>query len=161
MGIEAARAHLGGFGKGGAIVEFAGSSATVELAAEALGVEPGRIAKTLSFKAEGQGRLILFAGDARIDNAKYKARFGAKASMLSPDEAFGLTGHRIGGICPFGLPSPVEVWLDESLRRFDHVYPACGSSNSAIRASLQELETWSGALGWVDVGKLPETATTA
>ncbi|MEI6387460.1 MAG: YbaK/EbsC family protein [Spirochaetota bacterium] len=161
MGIEAARTHLESFGKAGAIIEFEASSATVELAAQALGVEGGRIAKTLSFKTQGQGRLILFAGDARIDNAKYKARFGTKASMLSPDEAFGLTGHRIGGICPFGLPSAVEVWLDESLKRFDSVYPACGSSNSAIRASLLELETWSGAMGWVDVGKLPETGPSA
>jgi prolyl-tRNA editing enzyme YbaK/EbsC (Cys-tRNA(Pro) deacylase) len=153
MGIEEARRHLEGFGRSGSIIEFEVSSATVELAAQALGVEPGRIAKTLAFGRDGKSHLILFAGDVRMDNAKYKARFGMKATMLSPEDTLALTGHRIGGVCPFGLPSSVEVWLDESLRRYDHVYPACGSSNSAIRATLSELERWSGAMGWVDVSK--------
>jgi len=156
MGIEEARAHLGRFGKAGEVIEFEVSSATVELAAQALGVEAGRIAKSLAFGRNGSFHVILFAGDARVDNAKYKARFGMKATMLSPDETFELTGHRIGGVCPFGLKTPIEIWLDESLRRFDHVYPACGSANSAIKASLPELELWSGAAGWVDVAKLPE-----
>lgn len=158
MGIEEARRHLEGFGRAGDIIEFEVSSATVELAAGALGVEPGRIAKSLAFGREGRNHLILFAGDARVDNAKYKARFGMKATMLSAEETLALTGHRIGGVCPFGLPGPVEVWLDESLRRYDVVYPACGSSNSAVRASLAELELWSGAAGWVDVSRLPEEA---
>ncbi|HUX37448.1 MAG TPA: YbaK/EbsC family protein [Rectinemataceae bacterium] len=156
MGIDEARVHLGKFGRGGDIIEFEVSSATVELAAKALGVEPGRIAKSLAFGRNGSNHLILFAGDARVDNGKYKARFGMKASMLSAEETFELTGHRIGGVCPFGLRSSLEVWLDESLRRFDVVYPACGSANSAIRASLEELERWSGAAGWVDVAKLTE-----
>jgi len=156
MGIEEARAHLGKFGKAGDIVEFDVSSATVELAAKALGVEPGRIAKSLAFGRNGSFHVILFAGDARVDNGKYKGRFGMKATMLSPEETFELTGHRIGGVCPFGLKSKLDVWLDESLRRYDVVYPACGSSNSAIRASLAELELWSGSSGWVDVSKLPE-----
>jgi len=155
MGIDEAREHLGKFRKGSDIIEFDVSSATVELAAKALGVEPGRIAKSLVFGRNAAYHLILFAGDARVDNGKYKARFGIKATMLSPEEAFELTGHRVGGVCPFGLKSPIDVWLDESLRRFDHVYPACGSSNSAIKAALPELELWSGAKGWVDVAKLP------
>ncbi len=156
MGIDEARAYLGRFGKDGDIIEFEVSSATVELAAKALGVEPGRIAKSLAFGRGGRNHLILFAGDSRVDNGKYKARFGMKASMLSPEETYELTGHRIGGVCPFGLKTSLEVWLDESLRRYDVVYPACGSSNSAIRASLAELELWSGAAGWVDVGKAVE-----
>jgi len=155
MGIEEARKHLAAFGKAGAILEFAVSSATVELAAQALGVEAGRIAKTLAFGRGDTRHLIVFAGDARVDNARYKARFGMKASMLGPEETFELTGHRIGGVCPFGLSTRIEVWLDESLRRFELVYPACGSSNSAIPATLAELELWSGARGWVAVGKLP------
>lgn len=154
MGLEEARAHLSKFGKDGAIIEFSVSSATVDLAAAALGVEPGRIAKTLAFGRDGRRHLILFAGDARVDNAKYKARFGMKASMLSAEETFEATGHKVGGVCPFGIPDGLEVWLDESLRRFEHVYPACGSSNSAIRATMSELELWSGAAGWVDVARL-------
>jgi prolyl-tRNA editing enzyme YbaK/EbsC (Cys-tRNA(Pro) deacylase) len=154
MGIDEARRHLVLFDKDGDILEFGTSSATVELAAQALGVEPGRIAKSLAFGRDGRFHLILFAGDARVDNQKYKGRFGMKATMLSPDDTFALTGHRIGGVCPFGIPRDIEVWLDQSLRRFDHVYPACGSSNSAIRATLAELELWSGAAGWVDVGKV-------
>ncbi len=158
MGIEEARLHLGAFGKSDNIIEFDVSSATVELAAKALGVEEGRIAKSLVFSRNGTYHIILFAGDARIDNAKYKARFAMKASLATPEETFELTGHRIGGVCPFGLKMPLEVWLDESLRRFDYVYPACGSSNSAIKATPAELEQWSGAAGWVDVAKLPDQA---
>ena len=156
MGIQEARAHLGTFGKVADIIEFEVSSATVELAATALGVEAGRIAKSLVFGRNGAFHMILFAGDARVDNGKYKARFAMKASMLSPEETYELTGHRVGGVCPFGIKTPLDVWLDESLRRFDYVYPACGSSNSAIRASLAELELWSGAAGWVDVARLPD-----
>jgi prolyl-tRNA editing enzyme YbaK/EbsC (Cys-tRNA(Pro) deacylase) len=159
MGIDEAREHLRRWGRDKDVIEFDVSSATVELAAKALGVEPWRIAKTLSFGRDGTARLILFSGDARVDNAKYKARFGVKASMLSPDAVFELTGHRVGGLCPFGLKRGIEVWLDESLRRFDFVYPACGSANSAIRCTLAELELWSGAEGWVDVSKLPVDAS--
>jgi prolyl-tRNA editing enzyme YbaK/EbsC (Cys-tRNA(Pro) deacylase) len=155
MGIEEARAHLRRFGKDAEIIEFAVSSATVELAATALGVEPGRIAKTLAFGRGGNFHLILFAGDARVDNAKYKARFGMKATMLSPEETLEITGHGVGGVCPFGLRTKIEVWLDDSLKRFDVVYPACGSSNSALACSISELELWSEAAGWVEVGKLP------
>ena len=158
MAIEEALEHLGNFGQAGKIIEFEVSSATVELAAKALGTTPGRIAKTLAFGRGERNHLILFAGDARVDNAKYKARFGMKASMLSPDETYQLTGHRVGGVCPFGLKGATEVWLDESLKRFDFVYPACGSSNSAIRCSLAELELWSGAQGWIDVSRVPGNA---
>jgi prolyl-tRNA editing enzyme YbaK/EbsC (Cys-tRNA(Pro) deacylase) len=159
MGIEEARRHLSRWGRDGDILEFEVSSATVGLAAEALGVEPGRIAKTLSFSGGDSACLIVLAGDARVDNGKYKARFGRKASMLGPEEVFGLTGHRIGGVCPFGLKTPLPVWLDESLRRYDFVYPACGNGNSAIRCTLAELESFSGAAGWVDVSKEPEAKT--
>ena len=156
MGIEEARDHLRRWGKDGDVIEFEVSSATVGLAAEALGVEPGRIAKTLSFAGDDFASLIVLAGDARVDNSKYKARFGRKATMLTSEEVLELTGHRIGGVCPFGVKTPMAVWLDESLRRFDFVYPACGSGNSAIRCSLTELELWSGARGWVDVSKEKE-----
>ena len=158
MGIDEAKEHLRRFGKDTEVIEFAESSATVELAAKALGVEPGRIAKTLSFAKGDAAHLVLFAGDARVDNAKYKARFGAKASMLAPDVVLARTGHRVGGVCPFGLAEALDVWLDESLKRFEHVYPACGSGNSAIRCTLAELELWSGAKGWIDVSKPPTTA---
>jgi prolyl-tRNA editing enzyme YbaK/EbsC (Cys-tRNA(Pro) deacylase) len=154
MGTEEAIAHLRRWGRERDVLEFDVSSATVELAARALGVEPGRIAKTLSFGRGGVTHLILFAGDARVDNAKYKARFGMKASMLSQQEVLDLTGHPVGGVCPFGLKHAMEVWLDESLRRFDHVFPACGSGNSAIRCTLDELELWSEARGWVDVSRI-------
>lgn len=153
MSIEAARSHLARFGQGGNIIEFAVSSATVELAALALGTEPGRIAKTLAFGRGGLYHLIVVAGDARVDNVRYKARFGMKATMLSVEETLEVTGHQVGGVCPFGLPRNIDVWLDESLRRYDYVYPACGSSNSALRCGIQELELWSGSAGWVDISR--------
>ena len=153
MSIERARAHLAQFGLAEKIREFDVSSATVELAAAAVGVEPARIAKTLSFMVGETPTLILFAGDARVNNQAFKATFHTKAKMLSADQAAELVGHAVGGVCPFGVNPGVEVFLDESLRRFDTVWPAAGSSNSAVELTCEELERVSGARGWVDVGK--------
>ena len=125
----------------------------IELAASALHCEPQRIAKTLSFLIDGHGVLICMAGDAKIDNGKYKAQFGTKAKMLSPDQVIQLTGHALGGVCPFALKEDVQVYLDRSLKRFSTVFPACGSSNSAIELTIPELETYSGYVAWVDVCK--------
>ena len=153
MSIEIVREYLKQFGRDGNIQEFPVSSATVELAAKALSVEPARIAKTLSF-ADGDGcLLVVTAGDQKIDNSKFKAAFGMKASMLSPDRVLELTGHAVGGVCPFALPEGVRVTLDVSLRRFSLVYPACGSANSAIGLTCEELETYVGGAVWVDVCK--------
>ena len=156
MSIEKAKAHLAQFGADGRVLEFDESSATVELAAHALGVEPERIAKTLSFKSGDGALLVVAAGDARVDNRKFKERFGMKAKMLTADEALTLVGHPVGGVCPFGINDGVPVYLDESLRRFETVFPAVGSGNSAIELTLDELYTFSKAAGWVDVCKLPE-----
>ena len=153
MSIERARAHLAKYGLEDRIRELTVSSATVALAAEALGCEPARIAKTLSFE-NGEGAiLILAAGDARIDNAKFKHRFGMKARMLSADKVEPLIGHGVGGVCPFGVNEGIPVYLDESLRRFDTVYPAAGTAASAVMLTLPELERASEADGWVDVTK--------
>ncbi len=135
------------------IQEFEVSSATVVLAAQALGCEECRIAKTLSFHVHERVVLVVTAGDAKIDNAKYKAFFGAKAKMLSFEEAEPLIGHAVGGVCPFAVNENVEVYLDESLKRFETVFPACGSSNSAIELTIAELEEYSGYLEWIDVCK--------
>ncbi len=153
MSIERARAHLAQFGLAERVREFDVSSATVELAAAAVGVEPARIAKTLSFMVGETPTLVLFAGDARVNNQAFKATFHTKAKMLSADQAAELVGHAVGGVCPFGVNPGVEVFLDESLRRFDTVWPAAGSSNSAVELTCEELERVSGARGWVDVGK--------
>ena len=153
MAIEAVRAFFEGVGLADRIHEFDVSSATVELAAQALGCEPCRIAKSLSFLVDGGAVLIVAAGDARVDNAKYKARFGTKAKMLSPRETESLVGHAVGGVCPFAVREGVAVYLDRSLRRFATVFPACGSSNSAIELSIEELERFSGFTDWVDVCK--------
>ena len=153
MSIERARAHLAQFGLAERVREFDESSATVELAAAAVGVEPARIAKTLSFMVGETPTLILFAGDARINNQAFKATFHTKPKMLSAEQAAELVGHAVGGVCPFGVNEGVDVFLDESLRRFETVWPAAGSSNSAIELSCDELERVSGARGWVDVGK--------
>ncbi|HIQ72755.1 MAG TPA: YbaK/EbsC family protein [Candidatus Onthenecus intestinigallinarum] len=153
MAIDRVRAYLRTFGAEERILEFPVSSATVALAAQALGCEEARIAKTLSF-AQGEGCiLVVAAGDAKVDNAKFKARFAMKAKMLSPDDAERLVGHAVGGVCPFGVNAGVPVYLDESLRRFATVFPACGSANSAIELTLEELERFSRAEGWVDVCK--------
>lgn len=152
MSIERAREALARFGAAERIREFEVSSATVALAAEAIGCEPARIAKTLSYKlADDRVILIVTAGDTRVDNKLYRARFGCKAKMLTPEEAVERVGHAVGGVCPFGVNEGVEIWLDVSMRRFATVYPACGSSNSCVELSCDELETFSGAAGWVDV----------
>lgn len=153
MAIEKVKAHFRKYGIEDRIRELEMSSATVELAARALDCEPARIAKTLSFLVEGRAVLVVAAGDAKIDNAGYKAQFHTKAKMLSPEEARELVGHAVGGVCPFGVNEGVEVYLDVSLKRFDTVFPACGSSNSAIELTIPELEKYSGCMGWVDVGK--------
>lgn len=156
MSVQHVREYLSQFSAQDRILEFDVSSATVALAAEALHCEPGRIAKTLSFMAGEQPMLIVFAGDARIDNRKYKDRFGVKAKMMTAEQIEALTGLHFGGVCPFGIPERIDIYLDESLKRFDPVYPACGSSNSAIEVTLAELERFSRAKGWIDVGKEPE-----
>ena len=153
MSIERVIAYFQQFGMADRILQLDASSATVALAAEALHCEPCRIAKTLSFVVHDDAVLIVAAGDARIDNAKYKARFGVKAKMLSPEEAAQRIGHAVGGVCPFAVNDGVIVYLDQSLQRFDTVFPACGSSNSAIELTLAELEQYSNSAGWVDVCK--------
>lgn len=154
MSIERVRSFFAQRGREKDILEFDVSSATVELAATAVGCEPARIAKTLSFAVEGGCALVVCAGDAKIDNGKFKAQFHTKAKMLSPDEVVSFTGHAVGGVCPFAVEDPaVTTWLDVSLKRFSTVYPAAGSSNSAIELTLPELEELSAAKGWVDVCK--------
>lgn len=153
MAIEKVKQYFELFGMVDRVREFTVSSATVELAAQALNCEPCRIAKTLSFMVDGGAVLIVTAGDAKIDNPKYKAQFGTKAKMLTPDEAETLIGHAVGGVCPFGINQGVTVYLDDSLKRFETVFPACGSSNSAIELSIEELEKYSGYTAWVDVCK--------
>lgn len=158
MSIERGRAYFRQFGMEDRVREFDVSSATVELAALALGVEGARIAKTLSFKKDDSCILILAAGDARIDNHKFKDKFHMKAKMLAPDEVLSLVGHPVGGVCPFGINDGIDVYLDESLKRFDTVFPAVGSGNSAIELDLEELYKYSNAIEWIDVCKLPEEA---
>ncbi len=154
MSIEKVKAYFKNFGIEDRVMEFDVSSATVELAAQALNCEPQRIAKTLSFLVDGQAVLIVAAGDARIDNHKYKQQFGKKAKMLSQEEVVELVGHAVGGVCPFAVKEGTKVYLDASLKRFETVFPACGSSNSAIELTIPELEKYSGFLEWVDVCKL-------
>ena len=154
MAIERARAYLKGFGLDGRILEFEVSSATVELAAQAAGVIPARIAKSLSFMTPEGPILVVTAGDMKIDNPKYKAQFHTKAKMLSFDEVEALIGHGVGGVCPFGIEAGVRTYLDVSMKRFDTVFPACGSSNSAIELTCDELErTAQNCQGWIDVCK--------
>lgn len=154
MSIEKVREYFKTKGIDNRIQEFEISSATVPLAAKALNYEESRIAKTLSFHVKEKVVLIVAAGDTKIDNPKYKAQFGTKAKMLSFDEAEPLIGHAVGGVCPFVVNDGVEVYLDVSLKRFETVFPACGSSNSAIELTLQELEEYSGYKQWVDVCKI-------
>lgn len=153
MSIEKVKAYFDQYGIADRVREFDVSSATVELAAKALNCEPCRIAKTLSLMAGGHAILIVMAGDAKIDNPKYKAQFGAKAKMLTPDEAESLVGHAVGGVCPFAVNQGVDIYLDDSLKRFETIFPACGSSNSAIELTIAELEKYSGFAAWVDVCK--------
>ena len=160
MSIDRARAYLAGFGYDGRILEFDVSSATVALAAEALHCEGARIAKTMSFMVDDAAILVVTAGDAKIDNARFKAQFHTKAKMLAFEDVERLIGHAVGGVCPFGIEPGVKVYLDESLKRFQTVFPAAGSDNSAIELSIPELEKLSGYCAWVDVCKAwrPEEA---
>lgn len=153
MSIERVKEYLKQFGKEGEVRELPVSSATVELAAQALCCEGKRIAKTLSFQAGEEVLLVVAAGDAKVDNKKYKETFGLKAKMLPYEEVEEKTGHGVGGVCPFAVKEGVAVWLDRSLQRFETVFPACGSANSAIELTPEELETLSAARGWVDVCK--------
>ena len=153
MAIEKVREYFKTLGIDDKIQEFETSSATVALAAEALHCEESRIAKSLSFHVGDKVVLVVAAGDVKIDNSKYKAFFGTKAKMLSYEEAEPLIGHAVGGVCPFAVNEGVEVYLDESLKRFETVFPACGSSNSAIELTMEELEKYSGYVSWIDVCK--------
>lgn len=153
MAIEKVKAYFKQYGMEERIREFDVSSATVELAAAALHCEPQRIAKTLSFMVGDQVVLVVAAGDAKIDNHKYKEQFSTKAKMLSPEEVETLVGHAVGGVCPFAVNEGVDVYLDVSLKRFETVFPAGGSSNSAIELTIAELEKYSGFAGWIDVCK--------
>lgn len=153
MAIEKVIEYFRSFGAEDKIKRFEVSSATVELAAQALGCEGARIAKTMSFLIDDHAVLIVTAGDMRIDNTKFKAFFHTKAKMLSPEQVDELVGHSIGGVCPFAVNDGCEVYLDESLKRFDIVYPAAGNSASAVELTVSELEKYSGAKGWIDVCK--------
>lgn len=156
MSIERARAHLARYGMESAILELPVSTATVDLAAQAVGVTTPQIAKTLSYRVKDSVILVVCAGDTRVDNKKFKARFGTRPRMLRAEEAEPLTGHAVGGVCPFGVKPGVAIYLDEALRRSDCIYPACGSHNSLIRLTPDELERCSEAAGWVDVTIVPE-----
>lgn len=153
MSIEKVREYFKKFDMEEYILEFEQSSATVEHAAKAVGTEPERIAKTMSFMLPEGPILILLAGDVKIDNSKYKAKFHTKAKMLSFDEVESVIGHGVGGVCPFGINDGVTVYLDESLKRFETVFPAAGSSNSAIELTIPQLEKYSSAIGWIDISK--------
>lgn len=160
LSLESVKEHLKQWNRDKDIMVFDESSATVEEAAQVIGVEPGQIAKTLSFRGEGEKAiLIVAAGDAKIDNKKFRHTFGFKARMLSPVEVLAQTGHEVGGVCPFGLTNELDVFLDVSLKRFDTVYPACGSTNSAIKVTLDELATYSAAKEWVDICKFVTNVT--
>ncbi len=154
MAFSRAKEHLQKYGMDGRVMEFDVSSATVGEAAKAVGSSEGEIAKTLSFIVDEKPILIVVAGDCKIDNAKYKAYFHAKAKMIPFEDVEELTGHSVGGVCPFGINEGVEVYLDESLKRFDIVYPACGSSNSAVKLNIEELEKTSEFKCWIDVCKM-------
>lgn len=154
MAIERARAHLAGFGLDDRIQEFDRSSATVALAAQALGTAPQRIAKSLAFLVDARPVLVVAAGDARIDNRAFRERFGVRARMIPGDRVEEMIGHGVGGVCPFGVNDGVQIHLDESLRRFPTVFPACGSANSAAELSIAELEQVTGDVGWVAVTTL-------
>ncbi len=156
MSLDKAKAHLSKYNLEYRILLFETSSATVELAAQAVGCEPQRIAKTLSFQLDSGPILIVLPGDAKINNSKFKAVFGQKATMLGFEEVEEKIGHAVGGVCPFGVKSGVDVYLDESLKRFDIVYPACGTSSSAVKLTIEELEKTSQFKSWVDVSKIPE-----
>ena len=153
MAIEEVKEYFKQYGLEGRIKEFDVSSATVELASQALNCEPKRIAKTLSFLLDDKCILVVTAGDAKIDNSKYKSQFGKKARMLNAEEVVEYTGHKVGGVCPFTVKEGVDIYLDESLKRFQTVFPACGSNNSAIELTLDELEKYSNSNKWVNICK--------
>lgn len=154
MSLESVKEHFKQWNRENDIMVFESSSATVQEAADTLGVEPAQIAKTLSFRGKDEKAiLVVAAGDTKIDNKKFRGQFEFKARMLSPDEVLEQTGHPVGGVCPFGLANDLDVYLDVSLKRFDKVFPACGSTNSAIELTCEELEKFSGAKEWVDVCK--------
>lgn len=157
MSLEKAKAYLAQFDMLDRVMEFEQSSATVDLAAQAVGCEPARIAKTLSFHVDGRVALILFAGDVRIDNRKFKNRFHTKPKMLAADMAEELIGHGVGGVCPFGVNDGCDIYLDESLRRFEEVFPAAGNAASAVRLTPEELERICAPCEWVHVSKLPDS----
>ena len=156
MGLEEAKSYLVRKGYGDRIKIFDVSSATVELAAIAVGTEPEKIAKSLTFMVEDRPVMVICAGDAKVNNSKYKEYFHKKAKMLSREQVNALIGHDVGGVCPFGRKEGVDVYLDESLKRFEIVYPACGSGNSAVELTLEELENLSGSKEWIDVCKIPD-----
>jgi len=156
MAFDIAKKHLEDKGYADRIMVFDLSSATVELAATAVGTEPARIAKSLTFMVDDTAVMVICAGDAKVANSKFKAFFHTKAKMLTYDEVGAMIGHNVGGVCPFGINPGVKVYLDESLKRFDIVYPACGSDNSAVRLSIAELEDASDYLEWIDVCNIPE-----
>ncbi|MGG3436379.1 YbaK/EbsC family protein [Bacillus subtilis] len=153
MSLESVKTHFTQWNRENDVMEFETSSATVEQAAETIGVSPARIAKTLSFRGGDQAILIVAAGDAKIDNKKSRQTFGFKARMLSPNEVLEQTGHEIGGVCPFGLAHDPEVYLDVSLKRFETVFPACSSRNSAIELTPEELSEFSFSKAWINVYK--------
>ena len=153
MSVEKVKAYFARFGIEDRVREFEVSTATVELAAQAAGVEPARIAKSLSFKLDERTILVVAAGDVKVDNSKYKATFGGKAKMLAAEEVVERIGHAVGGVCPFAVNEGVEVYLDESMRRFETMFPAAGSSSSCIELTLPELERYAGTDRWVDVCK--------
>lgn len=154
MSIESVKAHFKKWDREQDVMEFDSLSATVEQAAETIGVSPAQIAKTLSFRGDGdEAILVVAAGDAKVDNKKFRKTFGLKARMLSAEEVLEQTGHAVGGVCPFGLKNNLDVYLDESMKRFETLFPACGSSNSAIELTPEEINTYSDAKSWVDVCK--------
>ena len=155
MSLEKAMAYLEEKGYKDRILLFDVSSATVELAAEAVGTEPGRIAKSLTFQVEGEPIMVICAGDAKVNNSKYKNVFQKKAKMLTRDQVNEWIGHDVGGVCPFGIKEGVRVYCDLSLKRFDIVYPACGNASSAVRLTPEELFALSGSKEWIDVCKIP------
>lgn len=154
MSVERVKAYFEKFSLADRVMEFSVSSATVELAAEALHTQPGRIAKTLSFlMKDGSCILVVMAGDKKVDNTKFKAAFGTKAKMPSPDQVLEKVGYSVGGVCPFAVPEEIKVYLDESLKEHETVFPACGSSNSAIELDRESLYRYANAAGWIDIGK--------
>lgn len=156
MAFEVAKQYLDSKGYGDRVLVFDDSSATVELAAQRIGTEPARIAKSLTFLVDDAAVMILFAGDARVDNGKFKVFFSTKAKMLSYDQVHDMIGHDVGGVCPFGIKEGVKVYLDDSLKRFDIVYPACGNDFSAVKLTIPELEELSNFIEWIDVAKSAE-----